>query len=62
MWQEIPLTEAEVAAVDNGASTLESLLKRLANVPTPGGPTPLKLSDSSRTESEAADRSTNVEK
>jgi len=55
MRQEIPLTEAEVAAVDDGASALESLLKRLANVPTPGGPAPLQLSDSSKTESEAAD-------
>jgi integrase len=55
MRQEIPLTEAEVAAVDDGASALESLLKRLANVPTPSGPTPLQLSDSSRTESEVAD-------
>jgi hypothetical protein len=55
MRQEIPLTEAEVAAVDDGASTLESLLKRLADVPAPGGPTPLQLSDGSRTESEAAD-------
>jgi hypothetical protein len=61
MRQEIPLNEAEVAAVDDGASTLESLLKRLANVPTPVGPTPLQLSDSSRTESEAADRSKRVE-
>jgi hypothetical protein len=45
MRQEIPLTDAEAAAVDDGASALESLLKRLANVPTPAGPTPLQLSD-----------------
>jgi len=57
MRQEIPLTEAEVAAVDDGASALESLLKRLADVPTPGGPTPIQLSDSSRSESEAAELS-----
>jgi len=50
MRQEIPLTEAEVAAVDDGASALESLLKRLADVPTPSGPTPLQLSDRSRAE------------
>jgi len=40
MRQEIPLTDAETAAVDDGASALDSLLKRLANVPTPAGPTP----------------------
>ncbi len=57
MRQEIPLAEAEVAAVDDGASALESLLKRLADVPTPGGPTPPQLSDSSRSASEAAELS-----
>jgi hypothetical protein len=57
MRQEIPLTEAEVAAVDDGASALESLLKRLVDVPTPGGPTPLQVSNSSRSESEAAELS-----
>ena len=62
MRQEIPLTEAEVAAVDDGASALESLLKRLANVPTPGGPAPLQLSDGAATESEAAERSAKEEK
>ena len=55
MRQEIPLTEAEVAAVDDRASALESLLKRLANVPTPGGLTPLQLSYGAKAESEAAD-------
>jgi hypothetical protein len=53
MRQEVPLTEAEVAAVDDGASALGSLLKRLANVPTPGGPNSLQLSDGSRSESES---------
>jgi hypothetical protein len=37
------------------ASALDSLLKRLANVPTPAGPTPLELSDGPATASEAAD-------
>ena len=37
-----------------GATALDSLLKRLANVPTPAGPTPLQLSDAA-TASEAAD-------
>jgi hypothetical protein len=55
MRQEIPLTDAEAAAVDDGASALESLLKRLANVRTPAGPTPLQLSDGAATETEAAD-------
>jgi len=32
-----------------------TVLKRLANVPTPAGPTPLQLSDGAATESEAAD-------
>ena len=43
MRQEIPLTEAEVAAVDDGVSALESLLSRLADVPTPASQTPLQL-------------------
>jgi len=55
MRQEIPLTDAEAAAVDDGASALESLLTRLAKVPTPAGPTPLQLSDGATTASEAAD-------
>jgi hypothetical protein len=45
MRQEIPLTDAEAAAVDDGAPALESLLKRLVNAPTPASPTPLQLSD-----------------
>lgn len=50
MPQEIPLTDAEVAALDDGVSALDSLLNHLANVPTPAGPTPLE----SRGESERA--------
>ena len=50
MRQEIPLTDAEVAALDDGVSALDSLLNRLANVPTPAGPTPLEI----RGESERA--------
>jgi integrase len=45
MRQEIPLGESEVAALDDGVSALESLLHRLANVPTPAGPTPRQLRD-----------------
>ena len=47
MRQEIPLTEAEVAAVEDGVSALESLLSRLANIPTPSGKTPLQLREES---------------
>jgi hypothetical protein len=43
MRHEIPLGESEIAALDDGISALESLLSRLANVPTPAGPTPLQL-------------------
>lgn len=43
MRQEIPLGESEIAALDDGVSALESLLGRLAHVPTPAGPTPLQL-------------------
>jgi hypothetical protein len=43
MRQEIPLGESEIAALDDGASALQSLLDRLAIVPTPAGPTPLQL-------------------
>lgn len=45
MRQEIPLNDAELAALDDGVSALESLLTRLAKVPTPAGPTPLQLRD-----------------
>jgi integrase/recombinase XerD len=43
MRQEIPLGESEIAALDDGVSALESLLSRLAYIPTPAGPTPLQL-------------------
>jgi len=33
MRQEIPLSDAELAALDDGVSALESLLSRLAGVP-----------------------------
>jgi hypothetical protein len=43
MRQEIPLSDAELAAFNDGATSLESLLSRLANVPTPAGQTPSQL-------------------
>jgi integrase len=55
MRQEIPLNEAELAALDDGVSALESLLSRLACVPTPAGPTPLQLRDTALIQIEAAD-------
>jgi site-specific recombinase XerD len=43
MRQEIPLTEDELAAVDEGIEALEKLHQKLADVPTPGGQTPREL-------------------
>ena len=65
MRQEIPLSEAELAALDDGVSALESLLSRLADVPTPAGQTPLQLRAESLVQidgAQAADRSLNVAK
>jgi hypothetical protein len=39
----IPLTDDEQAAVDDGSAALSRLLERLADVPTPGGPTPRQI-------------------
>ena len=55
MRQEIPLSDAELAALDDGVSALVSLLSRLADVPTPAGPTPLQLRDTALVQIEAAD-------
>jgi integrase len=41
--QEIPLTDAETAAVDDGVTAFDHLLTQLADVPTPAGPTPRQL-------------------
>jgi hypothetical protein len=41
--QEIPLADAELAAVEDGLSAYGKLLEKLANVPTPAGPTPRQL-------------------
>jgi hypothetical protein len=51
--QEIPLSDAERA---DGVSALGSLLCRLADVPTPAGPTPLQLRGTALVKIEAADR------
>jgi hypothetical protein len=65
MRQEIPLSEAELAALDDGVSALESLPSRLADVPTPAGQTPVQLRAESLVQidvAQAADRSLNVQK
>src|SRR3989442_8462539 len=43
MLAEIQLTDDERAAVTDGATAVDHLLERLANVPTPAGPTPRQL-------------------
>jgi integrase len=43
MLQAIPLLEDERAAVEDGLEAVEKLLTRLADIPTPAGPTPREL-------------------
>ena len=43
MLVTIPLTDDERAAVDDGAEAVERLLNRLADTPTPAGPTPREI-------------------
>lgn len=43
MKQEIPLSQEEVAAIDDGLAALEKLCEKLVDVPTPSGPTPRQL-------------------
>ncbi|MGB9305403.1 MAG: tyrosine-type recombinase/integrase, partial [Mycobacterium sp.] len=43
MRATIPLTDDERNAVDDGHAALDALLDRLADVPTPAGPTPREL-------------------
>jgi hypothetical protein len=44
MAVSIPLTDDEQAAVEDGQAALDRLLDRLADTPTPAGPTPRELS------------------
>jgi integrase len=44
----IPLTDDEQAAVDDGDAALDRLLDRLADTPTPAGPTPRQLDPPAR--------------
>jgi hypothetical protein len=41
--QEIPLRDEEMSAIEDGLEAFERLLSKLADVPTPGGPTPRQL-------------------
>jgi hypothetical protein len=43
MLAAIPLTDEERAAVDDGHTAVTALLDRLADVPTPAGPTPRQI-------------------
>lgn len=43
MLLNIPLTDDERAAVEDGQGALQRLLSRLADIPTPAGPTPHEL-------------------
>lgn len=43
MLATIPLTDDERAAVDDGHNAVQALLTRLADVPTPAGPTPNQI-------------------
>jgi len=43
MRATIPLSDDERAAVDDGHAALDALLNRLADVPTPAGPTPHQI-------------------
>ena len=43
MLVNIPLTDDEQAAIEDGQAALDDLLQRLTDVPTPAGPTPREL-------------------
>jgi hypothetical protein len=46
MLAQIPLTDDERAAVEDGSAPVERLLDRLADTPTPAGRTPRELAQS----------------
>ena len=43
LLQEIPLGEAEQDAVEDGVTAYKNLLSKLADIPTPAGPTPRQI-------------------
>ena len=51
MLTAIPLTDDERAAVDDGQAALDALIDRLADVPTPSGPTPRQINMPANTKS-----------
>jgi integrase len=55
--QEIPLTDAEAAAVEDGVTAFDKLLAQLTDVPTPAGPTPRELDHDSTSTLTAGRRS-----
>lgn len=46
MLAQIPLTDDERDAVEDGSAADDRLIGRLADVPTPAGPTPRQLTQS----------------
>src|SRR5205823_8924224 len=46
MLAQIPLTDDERAAVEDGTAAVERLIERLTDVPTPAGPTPREMAQS----------------
>jgi hypothetical protein len=52
--QEIPLAEAELEAVNDGIIAHERLVEKLADVPTPAGPTPRDLAGGTPLQSQAS--------
>ncbi len=43
MKQEMKLSDEEIAAIDEGITLMQELSEKLADVPTPAGPTPGQL-------------------
>ena len=43
LLQEIPLGDAKQAAIEEGVAAYENLLSKLADLPTPAGPTPRQI-------------------
>jgi hypothetical protein len=52
--ENIPLGEAELAAVEDGLAAYGRLLEKLADTPTPGGPTPRELAGETLVQLQAA--------
>lgn len=52
--ENIPLGEAELAAVEDGLAAYGRLLEKLADTPTPGGPTPRELASGTLVQLQAA--------